>query len=140
MEERIHTRLTVAAGRRFGLTIGIAFVAIAWVLGRTQDARLVALVLGAVGVIAIAGGILTPTRLGPFERAWMALARAISRVTTPILVAVLYFVVITPIGLVRRLMGRNALVRSAGGAGLAPGGYWVVRPSGRTRSDLKRQF
>ena len=40
--------------------------------------------------------------LGPVERAWMGLAGIISKVTTPIFMSVVYFVVLTPVGLLRR--------------------------------------
>jgi len=69
------------------------------------------------------------------ERAWYALAAAISKVTTPIIMAVLYFVVLTPAGLAARLFGYNALIRAH-----TPTSAWVRRPDGHRRGDLERQF
>jgi hypothetical protein len=80
-------------------------------------------------------GLAVPGRLGPVYRFWMALAHAISRVTTPIVLGIVYFLVIAPIGLAMRAFGRNPLVRPR-----VRDSYWVMRPPGNRRSDLERQF
>jgi len=68
-----------------------------------------AVLLGSIGLALAIAGILIPTRLAPVERAWMALARAISFVTTPIVMAMMYFGIITPVGLLRRLVADNPI-------------------------------
>ena len=135
VEGRVPARLSAAAGRRFGFTVGLAFLALSAVLlwrGRSRTAT----VLGALGSLLLLGALLVPTRLGPVERAWMGLAHAISRVTTPIMMSVVYFVVMTPIGLLMRMLGRTPLRRPA-----ASGSYWITRdPAIGGRGDLERQF
>jgi len=64
---------------------------------------------------------------------WMGLAEAISKVTTPIFLSVLYFIVVTPAGLVMRLFGRKPL-RHGG-----PAGFWVAR-AGAGRGTMHNQF
>jgi hypothetical protein len=76
-----------------------------------------------------------PAQLGPVHRAWMGLAHLLSRVTTPIFMSVVYFVVITPVGLLKRLFGRNPMK-----AALANGSYWVPREADAMRGDMERQF
>jgi hypothetical protein len=129
-----------AAGRKFGLTVGAAFLVLGAVLYFWRHAVFVPRIFGVLGVLLIAGGLLVPRHMGPVERAWMELAHLISKVTTPIFMGIVYFVVITPVGVIRRALGKNNLVRKPGGAGLASGGFWVVRQPGRTRGDLERQF
>jgi hypothetical protein len=136
MAARIPARLSVADGRKFGLTVGSALVvlaSIAWWRGHTTTSP----IMGTLGGLMLAAGILIPSHLGPVERAWMGLAHVISRVTTPVFLAVVYFGVITPIGLVMRLFGRGTL-----GARIGPGdSYWVARePGSRSRRDMERQF
>jgi hypothetical protein len=132
--------LTAAELRRFGLTLGAAFAVIAAIIYWRRGATPFAMGAGGLGLGLASAALLAPGALAPVERAWMGLAHALSRVTTPIILAIIYFLIITPIGLLRRATGRNALVRRLGDAELAEGGYWVVRPAGRTRSDLSRQF
>jgi hypothetical protein len=106
----VSTRLTSAEGRRFGLTVGTAFLVLAGVVFWREHTR-VAIAFASLGTLFIAGGLLLPTRMGPVMAGWMRLALAISKVTTPIIMSGVYFVVITPIGVVMRWLGRNPLVR-----------------------------
>jgi hypothetical protein len=64
----------------------------------------------------------------------MGFALVLSKITTPIFMGVVYFIVLTPVGLFRRMLGKNSLVRPQGGS------FWVDRPAGTRRGDIKRQF
>ena len=134
MAERIPARLTAAQGRRFGLTVGAAFLVlagIAWWRGHPT----VTTVLGTLGGVLVVAGLIIPTHLGPVERAWMALAHAISKVTTPIVMGVMYLFVLTPVGLLRRARN-NPLVHEP-----AQAGFWKERPAGSRQSrSMHRQF
>ena len=134
MEAGIPTRLSASEGRKFGLTVGIAFLALAAVLQFWRHKEIAAAVAGALGALLVLAALVAPTRLGPVERAWMSLAKLISKVTTPVFMGVVFFVVITPIGLLMRLFGRKALVHRE-----EQGGFWMAPASGG-RSDLERQF
>lgn len=133
MAERVPARLSAAAGRRFGLTVGGAFVVLA-AIAAWRGWPVVSAVAGVLGLGLTIAGLAIPTRLGPVERGWMRLAAVISRVTTPIVMGVLYFVVITPVGLLTRIFGHHPLTRPPGA------GVWVARAPGAHRSDLTRQF
>jgi hypothetical protein len=132
---RIPARLSVAEGRRFGLTVGVAFAVlglIAWWRGNPAMGRL----LGGGGAVLMTLGIVAPTRLGPAFRFWMGLAAVLNKITTPVFMAVVWVGVITPTAIVRRLTGKNALVRSPSG-----GGYWIPRiPVVERRTGMERQF
>jgi hypothetical protein len=114
------------------LPVGLAFVALA-ALVRWRGAGTMAIVLAGIGGSLLLAGLLVPVYLGPVERAWMGLAHAISRVTTPIVMGVLYFAVLTPAGVLARALGHRPLVRQGPSA-------WVERPPESRRSDLDRQF
>ncbi len=73
--------MTAAEGRKFGFTVG---------LGLTL------------------GGLVVPTLLGPVEKAWMGLAHLISKVTTPLFMGIVYFVVMMPIGSIRKNVGNGS--------------------------------
>lgn len=134
MAERVRARLTASEGRRFGLTLGLAFAALGGLLTWRGHAG-IALAAWVLAAGLIVGALAVPRHLGPVQRAWMAFGERLSRVTTPIFLAILFFVVLAPIGLVRRLFGRDPLRHAA------PGGtYLKARPAGSRRSDLSRQF
>jgi hypothetical protein len=129
---RVPTRLTASEGRRFAFPVGLAFLALA-ALVRWRGADTAAFVLAGTGAALLLAGLLVPARLGPVQRAWMGLAHAISRVTTPIVMGVLYFGVFTPAGVLARALGHRPLVRNGPSV-------WVERPPESRGSDLDRQF
>lgn len=126
-----------AKGRRFALTLAAAFAVLAiisWWRGREW----VPVVPGVLAAVLGAAAIVAPSRLGPIERGWMALAHAISKVTTPIFMGIVYFVVLTPTGFLRRAFGGNPLAHKPD-----DGSYWIARPpmalTDRQRR-MERQF
>ncbi len=120
MATGIPARLTPRQGREFGVKVGLAFGAIALIL-LWRERETAAAVLGALGGVLVAGGLFAPSALGPVYRGWMRLALLLSRVTTPLFLGLVYFVVLTPVGLVRRTLGRNPLVHRPG----PEGGFWM---------------
>jgi uncharacterized membrane protein len=125
-------RLSAPEGRKFAFTLAAAFGALAallWWRGRPT----LSTVFGAVAAAFAIAGLVLPGRLGPVYRGWMGFAHAISKVTTPIFLGVVYFLVITPSGRVRRALGGNPLRAHRGASG------WVDR-AGAPRGDLTRQF
>ena len=134
METRVPARLTAAEGRKFGLTVGIAFLVLASLVYFWRHKETAGAVLGGLGALLVVAALVLPSHLGPVKRAWMGLAHLISRVTTPVFMGIVFFVVMTPIGLVMRLVGRRPLVHSE-----QSGGFWAAPASGG-RSDIERQF
>ena len=121
--------------RKFGLTVGPAFLVVAGVLlWRTHAAA--AAVAGGLGAALIVAAMVVPRALAPVERGWMRFAHAISTVTTPIVMGVVYFVVLAPIGLVMRAAGKDPLRQAP-----ANQSGWVPREQeqGR-RGGMNRQF
>ena len=133
MERRIRARLTPAEGRKFGLSVGTAFLVIGGVFWWRHH-QTAATVLWSIGGALILSGLLIPGRLGPVHAAWMGMAHAISKVTTPIFMSIVYFVVLTPAGVIRRIVGRNPLHQQH-----TETGYWIAREGGG-RGDITRQF
>ena len=133
MEAGIPAGLTPKEGRKFGLLVGTAFLvlgAISLWRGHVWPPR----VFAVLGGLLILGGLLVPGRLGPVYRAWMGLAHLLSKVTTPLFMGIVYFVVMTPIGLIRRALGKNPLRHRP-----VNDSYWKTPPSGG-KSDLTTQF
>ena len=127
-------RRTTRELRSFALTVGGVFVALGAVLA-WRGRHVAAVVVAALGMPLVVAGLVVPGRLDPIYRSWMALALIISKVTTPLFMGIVYFGVLTPIGVAMRLAGRRPLARRRG-----PATYWAERPPTARRSDLRRQF
>ena len=115
------------------MTVGIAFLVLAALLW--WRGRQVAPVVGVVGALLVVAAFLVPSQLGPVQRAWMGLAHMISKITTPIFMGVVYFVVLTPIGLLKRTLGSNPMAPRSDGSS-----YWVARHDDVTQRSMERQF
>ena len=102
------TPFSESEGRKFGSTVGLAFVAIAAVLfWRSRETA--AYVTGAIGAALIMGGLIAPASLEPVHRAWMAFAVGLSKITTPAFIGIMYYAILTPTGLIRRTFGKSPL-------------------------------
>lgn len=134
MATRIPARLTPAEGRKFAFTVGGAFLVLSAIMW-WRDHELPLQLFLAVGATLVLAGIILPGRLGPIYRGWMAFGLGLSKITTPIVMSIMFFLVMTPIGLLRRAFSRTRLIplRSAST-------FWHDRPAGERRGDLKRQF
>jgi len=96
-----------AGGRSFGLAFGGLFTAVAgYRLWRGRPgAGWFAVAAAVILLIAFAA----PRILDAPNRIWMKFARALGWVNSRILLSLLFFVVITPYGLLQRLLGRDRL-------------------------------
>jgi len=121
--------------RSFGLLVGAVFALIGIVsywLGR-RGIRLWPLL--AAGLL-IAPAILKPRILAPIHRVWMRVAHVLAWINTRLILTLAYFVMLTPVGIIRRWLGADALGlrfdRSAGS-------YRTTR-SPRPSSHMTHQF
>jgi hypothetical protein len=88
---------------------------------------------GLAGSLLLAG-MLVPQHLGPVNRAWMGLALLLSKVTTPVFMGVVYFLVLAPTGLLRRAAGKSPIASPRP----VTDTYWHT--TDRPASNLQRQF
>ena len=130
---RLNRPYTAADGRKFGITVGLAFGVFA-AIARWRGHPTTFMVLASLAGVLIAGGLVIPKFLGPVERAWMRFALLLSKITTPIFMGIIYYLVLTPTGLLRRAFAGSALVHKASASG-----FWADR-SNAPRSTLTRQF
>jgi hypothetical protein len=121
--------------RDFGLLVGGIFGVIGlWpLLWRQQSPRLWAL---ALAVALVLPALMAPPILAPAYRAWMKLAEVLAWVNTRIVLGVVFYGIVTPIGLVMRLTGRDPMRRRFDQAGET----YRIRCTPRPASHMTRQF
>lgn len=121
--------------RSFGLLVGGIFCLIGlWpAIVRGQSLRSWALVLG--GALVLLGSA-APGSLGPIYRVWMLVGHVLGWINTKILLGVMFFVLIAPMGLVMRMTGRDPMRRGFDSTAKT---YRVWR-SPRPRTHMARQF
>jgi hypothetical protein len=73
-----------------------------------------AYVLTSAGAALIVFGVVVPRVLTVPRKLWMKLAEGMAYVSSRIILAIIFFLVLTPIGVVKRLMGWDPLQRRSG--------------------------
>jgi hypothetical protein len=96
--------------RSFGLSVGTVLCAIAaLLLWRKRIGR--AEIVGGVGAVLLVLGLLQPRLLSPASRVWWRFAALLGWFNARVLLSLLFFVVLTPLGLAWKLAGKDPLVR-----------------------------
>ncbi len=86
-----------------------------------------------VGQWLVAGGYLLPAILRPLYVPWMLLAAVLGWVMTRVLLTLTFYVMITPIGLLRRIFGHDSLNRKFPGEQESYWEPWEEPEGGHTR-------
>ncbi|HWE27813.1 MAG TPA: SxtJ family membrane protein [Polyangia bacterium] len=97
--------------RKFGFTVGGIFTALLIVFVLRHKHHAPFYVSAVAGPTLLAGALLWPRALGPIERGWSIMAHALGFINTRILLALVFFVVLAPIALFMRLVGKDPLER-----------------------------
>lgn len=117
--------------REFGLLVGGVLLALGgWWFYRDKY-YVLSHVLRATGALLIVLGAFYPKALVVPNRLWMGMAEAMGYVMTRVILALVFFLVVTPIGLLRKLTGGDPLGRRAS----RTESYW--KPYTERRSDPK---
>ena len=122
--------------RNFGLTIGIAFGILgALFFWRGKGLGTPFLIASPILILI---GLVAPRILAPLHRVWMAVATVMGWVMTRVILSLLFYLVVTPIGLLGRLKRGAFLDR---GFRRDTDSYWVpVGGKDRDPSSYRKQY
>ena len=125
-----------SSNRSFGLVFACVFTIIGlWSLYASGSVRLWALAVGAVFLIA---ALAKPDILAPLNRLWLKFGALLHKIVNPIIMGILFFITVTPIALISRIVGKKFLHTA-----FEPGAesYWILRePPGPEPEDMNNQF
>ena len=122
--------------RKFGITMGSAFA----ILGiffwwRDKDFSLYFLIVSPVFIVF---GLALPNVLKPVQKAWLTFSKILGRFMTGLILTILFYAVVTPIGLFLRLMGKDPLAIKSSPAVES---YWVFKKEKTVnREDYEKQY
>ncbi|MDF0667550.1 MAG: SxtJ family membrane protein [Nitrospira sp.] len=121
--------------RQFGLLVGSVFAAIGlWpLLFRSESPRLWAMILASLLIVL---GAVVPQSLKQVHYGWMKIGHVLGSINTRIILGIIYYLLITPMGLVMRLMGKDSMHRAMVKEVTT---YRVVRAP-RPRQHMQNQF
>ena len=128
--------VTRASNRATGLVFAAVFAIIAlWPLWSSGAVRAWALIAAAaITIVAIA----IPRALGPLSRAWHGLGLIMHRVVSPVVMGLLFYLTVTPTGMLMRLFGKDPLRLRLDAEAKS---YWIERqPPGPAPETMRHQF
>jgi hypothetical protein len=92
----------------------------------------------AVAAVFLVPSLLHPGLLAPLNRVWTRIGLLLHRVVSPVVIGVLFFTTITPMGLVMRWLGHDPLRL---GFDADARSYWIERrPPGPAPETMSNQF
>ena len=120
---------------KFGITIGIILMIIAGFLFWNEKESFQ--IFLKVGTILFVLGIAIPVILKPIYWIWMIFATILGWIMTRVILSILFYAVITPIGLISRLFGKQFLELRWD---KSKGSYWNYSSSKTERDSYEKQF
>ena len=128
-----NSKIQISSNRNFGLVFFVVFLIVAlWPLKYEENIRLWSLALSIVFFIL---GILNSRLLTPLNKLWFKFGIFLGVIVSPIIMGVVYFLVVTPIGTFMRLLGKDLLKTNKEKNAST---YWVKRD--KQDSTMKKQF
>lgn len=121
-----------SSNRSFGIVFFVVFLLISlWPLIDGQPLRIWSAV---ISLIFLFLGLLNSKILSPLNFLWMKFGKILSKITNPIVLGLIYFLVITPISLLMRLIGKDLLNNNFS----KNNSYWIKRD--KNIGSMKKQF
>ncbi len=120
------------SNKSFGILFFIIFLLIAiWPISTSEPVRIWAII---VSLIFLLLGIINSKLLTPLKKGWIKLGEILGKVIAPIVMGFIYFLIITPIGLLMRLLGKDLLSIKLN----KEKSYWIKRS--KNINTMRRQF
>lgn len=125
-----------SSNRSFGIVFTAAFAVIGlWPVISGTEIRWWSIAIAGAFLVA---ALTRPSLLSPLNRLWTQFGLLLGRITSPLLMGLIFFLVVTPIGLTMRLLGKRTLDLK-----YEPNAesYWIKRePPGPAPETMKNQF
>lgn len=123
--------------RIFAALFWVFFTGVAFVVFRRTGSATAAGIVAAVAVAIGMVGLVAPQLVRPVYIVWMLAAFPIGWVLSHLMMAVIYYLVVTPLGLIMRGLGRDPMQR---GFDRSAKTYWIARTNETDNQRYFRQF
>ena len=124
--------IKIGSNKSFGIVFFVVFLLISlYPLINNESIRLWSLIISLIFLIL---GILNSKILSPLNKVWFKFGILLGKVISPIIMGIIFFLVVTPIGFIMRLLGKDLLnlkysdIKS----------YWIEKSG--PKSKMKNQF
>ena len=135
-EHEGHHEVEIGSERSFGIVFAIVFSIIgAWPLLSGGELRLWSM---AIAAVFLGLGFAAPRVLRPLNTMWFKFGMLLGRIIAPVVISILFFVTVTPTGLIMRLMHKDILRLKLDRNAKS---YWISRSeTDNPMGSMKKQF
>ena len=124
--------IKISSNRSFGIVFFIVFLIIAiYPIFKSEDVRLWSLVISIIFLIL---GLINSNFLAPLNKLWFKFGIFLGKIISPIIMGIIFFLVVTPIGFIMRLSGKDLLNLKYSDYK----SYWIEKTG--PKSKMKNQF
>jgi hypothetical protein len=121
-----------SSNKSFGILFFIVFLLIGiWPILKQGDIRPIILIISFVFLIL---GLLNSNLLTPLNNGWIKFGEILGRIIAPIVMSLIFFTILTPIGIIVKVFGKDLLKTKLS----KEKSYWIVRE--KNIGSMKRQF
>ena len=122
----------IGSNRSFGIVFFVVFLIIAtYPLINGDELRLWSLI---ISIIFLFLGLVNSKILNPFNKLWFKFGIFLGKIISPLVMGIIFFLVVTPIGLLMRLLNKDLLNLRFNNNG----SYWIEKTE--PKSKMKNQF
>jgi len=127
------SKIKISSNRNFGLVFFIVFLIVGlWPLTYENPIRIWLVIISMVFLIL---GLMKSKLLTPLNILWFKFGMILGAIVAPIIMGFIFFLVVTPIGLVMRIMGKDILNKKYDKNKKT---YWISRY--KNMGSMKKQF
>ena len=125
-------KIKLPSNRNFGIVFSIVFLIIAiWPILNQNEIRIWSMIISLIFLIL---GLINSKLLSPLNKAWFKFGLILGSVIAPIVMGIVFFLVVTPTGLIMKVLGKDllGLKRNKNNT------YWLEKDN--SNNNLKNQF
>ena len=124
--------IKISSNRSFGIVFFVVFFLIAlYPLINNEDIRIWSLVISLIFLIL---GLINSRILNPLNKLWFKFGILLGKIVSPIIMGIIFFLVVTPIGFIMRILGKDLLNLKFN----KNKSYWIEKTG--PKSKMKNQF
>ena len=125
-------KIKLPSNRNFGIVFSIVFLIIAiWPILNQNEIRIWSIIISLIFLIL---GLINSKFLSPLNKAWFKFGLILGSVIAPIVMGIVFFLVVTPTGLIMKALGKDLLELKRNKNNT----YWLEKDN--SNNNLKNQF
>ena len=125
-------KIKIGSNRSFGIVFFILFLLIAlYPMINSEGIRMWSII---VSLIFLVLGLLDSKILTPLNKIWFKFGMLLGRIISPFIMGIIFFLVVTPIGLIMRILGKDLVNLKYNNNKT----YWIEKTG--SKSKMKNQF